>query len=101
MSCNHRLPRFTRCPMTPLTFAAPEALISALERLSVVTGGKCADGEWLRAANEYLIRVYRLVRAHPDDPIFPDPTGQAVPAFVAAAEEYLRKSRQWPLRDMF
>jgi hypothetical protein len=87
--------------MTHLSLVAPEALIGALEQLSVVTGGKRADVEWLRAANEYLIRVYRLVRAHPDDPIFPDPTGQAIPAFITAAEKYLRQSRQWPLRDMF
>jgi hypothetical protein len=87
--------------MTHAAFPAPEALIDALERLSVVTGSRRAELEWLRAANEYLIRVYRLVKAHPDDPVFPDPTGQAIPVFIAAAEQYLRQSRQWPLRDMF
>jgi hypothetical protein len=86
--------------MMHLALPAPVALIDALQQLAVVTGGGRAEGEWLQAANEYLIRVYRLVRAHPDDPVFPDPTGQAIPAFVAAAEEYLKQSRQWPLRDM-
>jgi hypothetical protein len=75
-------------------------MIDALQRLAVVTGSGRADSELLCGVNEYLIRVYRLVRAHPDDPVFPDPTGQAIPAFVAAVEEYLRQSRQWPLRDM-
>ena len=100
MSCNHRPPRSHRCTLALLSLAAPAALIDALERSAVVTDGGSGDGEWLRAANEYLIRVYRLVKAHPDDPIFPDPTGQAIPAFLASAEAYLKQTRQWPLRDM-
>ncbi|HVK17497.1 MAG TPA: hypothetical protein VM533_11165, partial [Fimbriiglobus sp.] len=65
MSYNHRPPRYHRCPMAPLHLFVPEALTAALERAAAVTGGGRGDGEWLRAANEYLIRLYRLVKAHP------------------------------------
>jgi hypothetical protein len=65
-----------------------------------MTGSGSADAEWLIAADEYLIRVYRYVMAHPDNPSFTDPTGQVIPAFITAAEDYLKQSRQWPLKDM-
>jgi hypothetical protein len=86
--------------MAPLSLVAPAALIATLERLAAVTGGASGDGEWLRAANEHLIRVYRLVKAYPDDPVFPDATGEVTTAFLASAEAYLKQTRQWPLRDM-
>lgn len=86
--------------MTLLSLTAPAALIEALEQLAAVTGSGSGDGEWLRAANEYLIRVYRLVKAHPNDPVLPNATGDAIAAFLASAEAYLKQSRQWPLRDM-
>ena len=94
------LARAYRGPVTPLVFFAPEALAAALDRLAALTGSKQAGAELLRAADEYLVRVYRLVKAHPDEPIFDDPTGLAVPAFLAAVEAYLKRSGQWPLRDM-
>lgn len=100
MSHNHRPPRYPRSPFAPFSLFAPAALIEAVERLAAVTGSGHAEWEWLRAVNEHLVRVYRLVQAHPDDPVFDDPTGQAIPAFLAAAEKYLRQSRQCPLRDM-
>ncbi len=100
MSRYQRPPRFPRSPFAPFSLVVPGGLIDAMDRLAAVTGGGCANSEWLRAANEHLIRMYRLVSAHPDDPVFPDPTGEAIPAFVAAVEEYLKQTRQWPLPDM-
>lgn len=99
MSRNRRPPRHARGPFARATLVVPEALIEAMERLAAATG-RSADAEWLRAADEHVIRVYRLIAAHPDEPAFPDATDQAIADFVAAARTHLRRSRQWPLRDM-
>src|SRR5947209_8101794 len=85
----HRTSGRSRVPTAPLFCAAPASLAAAFERLAALAGARGGAEELLRAADEYLVRAYRLVRAHPDVPVFDDPTGTAVPAFLEAAEAYL------------
>lgn len=71
------------------------ALFAAFEHLAEVRGSRPGT-ELLRAAEDHLVRLYRIIR---DDPSSPLLDAEHVPAFLSAAEAFLKEANRWPLPD--
>lgn len=81
------------------TCRAPLTMGLAFTRLAKITGSTKPGTELLRAAEDHLLRMYRLIRDNPDSQLIRDLTGNGVSSFLAAVEAYLKEMSMWPLAE--